>query len=31
MLSEPAASLAYAITGDDPGGAAPCSGLVRDR
>jgi glycosyltransferase involved in cell wall biosynthesis len=30
MLSKPAASLAYAITGSDPGGAAPCSGLVRD-
>ena len=31
MLSTPAASLAYAITGDDPGGLAPCAGLIRDR
>jgi glycosyltransferase involved in cell wall biosynthesis len=31
MLSEPAASLAYAITGTDPGGLAPCAGLVRNR
>lgn len=30
MLSPPAANLAYAITGADPGGAAPCSGLVRE-
>jgi glycosyltransferase involved in cell wall biosynthesis len=29
MLSAPAASLAYAVTGVDPGGAAPCAGLVR--
>ena len=31
MLSAPAASLAYAITGDDPGGLAPCAGLIRGR
>lgn len=31
MLSAPASNLAYAITGVDPGGAAPCSGLVRER
>lgn len=31
MLSAPASNLAYAITGIDPGGAAPCSGLVRSR
>ena len=31
MLSAPAASLAYAITGDDPGGPAPCAGLIRGR
>jgi hypothetical protein len=31
MLSAPASNLAYAITGSDPGGAAPCSGLVRSR
>jgi glycosyltransferase involved in cell wall biosynthesis len=31
MLSAPASNLAYAITGVDPGGAAPCSGLVRSR
>jgi glycosyltransferase involved in cell wall biosynthesis len=29
MLSAPASNLAYAITGSDPGGRAPCSGLVR--
>jgi glycosyltransferase involved in cell wall biosynthesis len=29
MLSAPSASLAYAITGTDPGGRAPCAGLVR--
>jgi glycosyltransferase involved in cell wall biosynthesis len=29
MLSAPAANLAYAITGTDPGGRAPCAGLVR--
>lgn len=29
MLSTPAASLGYAITGTDPGGTAPCAGLVR--
>jgi glycosyltransferase involved in cell wall biosynthesis len=29
MLSAPASNLAFAITGADPGGAAPCSGLVR--
>ncbi len=28
MLSVPASNLAYAVTGVDPGGAAPCSGLV---
>ncbi len=31
MLSAPAASLAYGVTGVDPGGYAPCAGLVRDR
>jgi glycosyltransferase involved in cell wall biosynthesis len=31
MLSAPAAGLAYAITGTDPGGRAPCAGLVRSR
>jgi hypothetical protein len=31
MLSAPASNLAYAITGVDPGGAAPCSGLVREQ
>jgi hypothetical protein len=31
MLSAPASNLAYAITGVDPGGNAPCSGLVRER
>jgi glycosyltransferase involved in cell wall biosynthesis len=30
MLSAPASNLAYAITGVDPGGHAPCSGLVRE-
>lgn len=29
MLSAPASNLAYGITGSDPGGAAPCAGLVR--
>ncbi len=31
MLSTPAASLGYAITGVDPGGVAPCAGLIRGR
>ena len=31
MLSKPASSLAYAVTGSDPGGSAPCAGLVPDR
>jgi glycosyltransferase involved in cell wall biosynthesis len=31
MLSAPSSNLAYAVTGIDPGGAAPCSGLVRSR
>ncbi len=30
MLSAPAASLAYAITGSDPGGPGACAGLVRE-
>jgi len=29
MFSDPSSNLAYALTGRDPGGTAPCSGLVR--
>ncbi len=29
MLSAPASNLAYGLTGADPGGDAPCAGLVR--
>jgi glycosyltransferase involved in cell wall biosynthesis len=30
MLSAPSSNLAYAVTGFDPGGTAPCSGLARE-
>jgi hypothetical protein len=30
MLSAPSSNLAYAVTGVDPGGTAPCSGLARE-